>query len=170
MSNVMPSDVKINHYEMAKIMAGHNDEFYTNILKGVSTKYFNAYGENFKIETLISDFEWKLLNETKMIGNLKCFKAISSYKVSNALIERVVKVEAWYSPKIQFSFGPKGYCGLPGLIIELKDDKFTYIVKDIKVIKEEFEFKKRPDGKLVTQEEIDALSEKAKKNYLDRKN
>src|SRR5699024_11197932 len=49
---------------------------------------------------------------------------------------------AWFTPDLPFQFGPIGYAGLPGLILELSIRGITYYADDIqlddepKVIKE----------------------------------
>ncbi|MGR7812994.1 GLPGLI family protein [Lacinutrix undariae] len=54
--------------------------------------------------------DWKLLNETKKIGNYTCYKAIQNLKSP---------ITAWYTPEIPVPFGPKTYNGLPGMILEV---------------------------------------------------
>ncbi len=59
-------------------------------------------------------FLWKLLEETKKIGNITCYKASSSFRGRN--------YTAWYTPTIKSSFGPWKFQGLPGLILEIYDE------------------------------------------------
>jgi len=168
--NSMPSDVNVSNYEMAKIMIGYDNSYYTNYQSGIYTKYFSAYGEKFKMETLINSFNWKLSKETKTIGNLKCFKAVTTYKVVNKLREHTVEAVAWYAPSLQYNFGPKGFSGLPGLIIELKDDKVTYKVDNLEFKESKLQAKKIPKGKLVTQAELDEHGEKVRQNFINNRN
>ena len=62
---------------------------------------------------------WVLTNETKIVDEYKCYKATMSFSIES----RKGMITAWYCPEIPFSFGPKGYGGLPGLIIELIDKR-----------------------------------------------
>ena len=62
---------------------------------------------------------WILTNDTKQIDNYKCYKATLTHSVKS----RKGNVTAWYCPEIPYSFGPKGYGGLPGLIVELIDKR-----------------------------------------------
>ena len=43
-------------------------------------------------------------------------------------------ITTWFAPKINRSFGPGGYGGLPGLILELDRGKKTYTASSIKEV------------------------------------
>lgn len=64
--------------------------------------------------------DWVLHNETKIINGFICYKATSINKIIYG--EKVFNhpITAWYSPSIPFHYGPNGYSGLPGLILELQ--------------------------------------------------
>ena len=74
--------------------------------------------------------KWELHDDTKMIGDYVCFKATTFYTVTNPK-GKVFKYDfiAWYAPQLPYKFGPAGYGNLPGLIMELRGEKFTYGVK-----------------------------------------
>lgn len=61
---------------------------------------------------------WKILPQTKTVNNLKQQKAVSSWGGRNWI--------AWFSPEFPFQEGPYKFGGLPGLIVELKDDKNNF--------------------------------------------
>jgi GLPGLI family protein len=61
---------------------------------------------------------WKLTSEKKHIKNLILQKAITNCGGRNW--------NAWFSPNLPFQEGPHEFHGLPGLIIELSDDKNNY--------------------------------------------
>lgn len=64
--------------------------------------------------------EWKITKESKMIQNFKCYKATTKIKFNNGVGDFTARdVTAWYCRFFAFSFGPKGYSGLPGLIIRI---------------------------------------------------
>ena len=51
-------------------------------------------------------------------------------------------IEAWFTPQINHSFGPKGYHGLPGLILELiQNNKIAYTATSINEDPELYVFK-----------------------------
>ncbi|MEO0585548.1 MAG: GLPGLI family protein [Bacteroidota bacterium] len=61
------------------------------------------------------EFDWKLGTERKQIGNFSCLSATTYFR------GRTYK--AWYTPEIPLSLGPWKFHGLPGLILEVEDDK-----------------------------------------------
>lgn len=66
--------------------------------------------------------EWKLIDETKKIGNIKAFKAIGEFRGRT--------YTAWYVRDIPLPYGPWKLQGLPGLIVEAFDDRkemFIYL-------------------------------------------
>lgn len=72
----------------------------------------------FKYEE-VNDIAWNLSNEFKVIGKYKCQKATTK-KYGRIWI-------AWFTEEIPFPFGPYKFSKLPGLILEIYDDKKDYI-------------------------------------------
>ncbi|MDF2552263.1 MAG: hypothetical protein K0R77_1538 [Chryseobacterium sp.] len=64
---------------------------------------------------------WKLVNEFKNIGNAKCQKAVTTKYGRNWI--------AYFNPKIPLNFGPYKFNKLPGLIVELYDEKNDFHYK-----------------------------------------
>jgi GLPGLI family protein len=71
---------------------------------------------NYIVEDQSINFGWQITEERKNIGGYECIKA-----VSQPFRGRVY--EAWFAPAIPVSDGPWKLSGLPGLILEAKDDK-----------------------------------------------
>lgn len=65
--------------------------------------------------------KWTLTNESKNIDKYTCYKATTDYVVVNSKGEFTHPVVAWYCPELSYQFGPAGYGGLPGLILELQE-------------------------------------------------
>lgn len=63
------------------------------------------------------NIKWKLLNEERKISNFICKKAIGKYRNRTII--------AWYTNEMNIPEGPYNFKNLPGLIIELQDDKDT---------------------------------------------
>ena len=61
---------------------------------------------------------WELTDEKKQVGNLSVQKAKTFWGGRNWI--------AWFSTEIPFQEGPYKFHGLPGLIIEISDDKNNY--------------------------------------------
>lgn len=87
-----------------------------------------------EIKTIIHlprDFDWQMTTETKIIQGYTCYKAHSSYTVVRGDRIFTFPIIAWFTPEIPYPFGPKGYFGLPGLIMELQERNITYGVSKI---------------------------------------
>ena len=63
---------------------------------------------------------WEITNETKKINNYTCYKATAKYKIINPKGVFYHPVIAWFCPEIPLQHGPRGFGGLPGLILELQ--------------------------------------------------
>ena len=96
----------------------------------------------------------KLENETKQIGAYLCYKATSEQVVVNPKTTFKHPIVAWYCPSIPFNVGPKGYSGLPGLILELQVRNITWGATKIELSKENKIIEKPKKGKLITEEEF----------------
>ncbi len=81
--------------------------------------------EEFVIEKQMFD-SWELKNEKKEIQGFICYKAIGFDIVTTSKGKEKKEVIAWYCPELPFSFGPNGYGGLPGLILELQTENALY--------------------------------------------
>lgn len=63
------------------------------------------------------ELDWDLEDEYRTIHNFKCQKAITTYQNR--------KITAWFSEELAISYGPHIWTGLPGLILEVYDDKYV---------------------------------------------
>lgn len=83
---------------------------------------------NNDIEIILKDktnIKWQIGNESKTILNYKCKKS------QGELYGK--KYTAWFTDKIPYKYGPVKINGLPGVILELHDDKneLSIIAKEI---------------------------------------
>lgn len=98
-------------------------------------KYYNErnfQGKNYVVEDSINikNNDWIITDETKLIANYTCYKATKKI-IFNKPKSNSKEIIAWFCPEIPFYFGPKNYNGLPGLILELKDIKYTFYAEKI---------------------------------------
>lgn len=135
-------------------------------------------GKNFLIKDSLVTYHWKMVNETKMIGNYLCFKAEATVKGSEMAMnfgrnqrnqnetkddkieakERELVVEAWYSPEVPVNNGPGDYWGLPGLIMEVTADRMSLQLVKLELNpKEKIQIKVPDKGKVVTKKEYDEI-------------
>ena len=147
--------------KIAKVMLGGMKKCYLNLETEEFLKQEIAYGETFLIP--INKPSWELFQTSKMIGKYKCYKATTHYTIVNDVGSFKKNVTAWYSPEIPYSYGPSGFFGLPGLILELTDDKRTYSATEISLNQSDYNIVKPKKGVIITQEEFGKLREKFKR-------
>lgn len=153
--------------KMAGYIGGTNGKFYVNKKDNIYVNENHFGGEIFLIEIKVK--KWKITNEFKFIKNFKCYKAISEDIVSNPVGVFKSKVIAWFCPELPSYFGPAGYFGLPGLILELNNGKINLSVTKIKMYKQEKE-KIIPlnNGIKLTQKEFDNYLKKIAKEKFGK--
>lgn len=85
------------------------------------SSYYDYTAFKFKLSESI-DFKWEIINgSTKTVLDYKVHKATTSFKGRN--------YTAWYTNEISIQDGPYKFKGLPGLILELYDEKNHYHFK-----------------------------------------
>ena len=130
--------------------------YYTESNSNNKIKYINDIFGEFRIE-YNETTDWKLENETKYIDDYLCYKATSKQIVVTPKKTFEHPIVAWYCPSIPFSFGPNGYNGLPGLILELQIRNITWGASKIVLTKEIKVVEKPSKGKKITSEEYTKL-------------
>ncbi len=119
-------DVNPLMYELASGFCSGNEVWYTKT--GDSNKRIALLNSEPSIVlTLDEKVQWEITNESKYIGKFKVLKATTTRKLGSYLEE----IEAWFAPELPYSFGPLGYNGLPGLVLEMHRDKVVYKFKEI---------------------------------------
>lgn len=151
----------------------------------LDAKYYGRImqkSQNYITEELNEDFgkflvarpyqKWELHDETKQIGDYLCFKATSFSTVTNPK-GKVFRRDytAWYTPELPYKFGPAGYGNLPGLIIELQGEGFTYGVKKIVFFKKQDKENLIPRLKrkrIISEEEFEKLAAEDEKKWRNK--
>src|SRR6185369_6523624 len=110
------------------------------------------------IESDLSQMQWKLTGNQKMILNYPCQEAI--------LQDTSKKVTAWFTPAIPVSTGPNGYSNLPGLVLSADIDNGKRIINatsiDLKEIDKSI-LVKPTEGKKVTKEAFNKIVDEKRK-------
>jgi GLPGLI family protein len=137
---------------MAFIVTNGNDYFYdknTNI--GIERK------ENGQLITKPHEkLEWEISTENKMIGDYLCYKAIYIFKFINRAGKNISRpITAWFAPNLPYSYGPKYFNGLPGLILEVQDLETTFYATSILISQDKELQIDFPKGKTIPKEEYD---------------
>jgi len=174
---------------MMGMMSGGNSNTYVNTKTKQYVKDPESFGKKFLISDSLEELEWKLVKESRKIGNYICFKATAIKTVPNTQGFRMFRrggdekkekkedlpktkdiiVTAWYTPEIPANHGPNMYWGLPGLILELGADNMQLVctklvlnpVKAIKIVAPK-------KGKKITQEKYDAVMADKMKEMAER--
>ncbi|MDE6578788.1 MAG: GLPGLI family protein [Muribaculaceae bacterium] len=81
--------------------------------------------DHYQYEEAAPLFDWKLSDETKMIGELNCKKATTTFRGRDW--------EAWYTEEIPIAEGPWKFTNLPGLIVKIMDSNGEHVFSLTKV-------------------------------------
>lgn len=114
--------------------------------------------KTFIVEEDISKIKWEILNEYKMINDLKTQKAVGRF--------RGRKYTAWFTNQIPVRYGPWKLNGLPGIILNATDERneVMFFAKEIKIPVEPHstnkdEFKFSGDSETITLAEYVKMQE-----------
>ena len=176
---------------MRMMMMGINGSgvFYKNTQEKKTARETEFSGKNFLIKDAIKEYDWKMEEETKMIGQNLCFKATTviempaqrtsfrmgrrnaseeKEKESEPQMESVI-VTAWYTLDIPVNHGPGDYWGLPGLILEINSGNTVILcTKIVMNPKEKAKISEPTKGKEVTQEKYDKIIQGKMKEMRER--
>jgi GLPGLI family protein len=173
---------------------GATGDYYKNTQTKISAKENEFSGKNFLIKDELKSYEWKMEQETKMIGQNMCFKATTVIEVParaefrfgrrNAAEEKEeekegkeeetpkmeqVIVTAWYTLDIPVNHGPGDFWGLPGLILEVSYGNTNILCTKIVINpKEKIEIVEPTKGKKVSQKEYDEIIAQKMKEMQER--
>jgi len=119
-----------------------------------------AFGGKVLITETSNERQWNLTKEKREILGKQCYKATYNEKKG----EKTINVEAWFAPDLPYQFGPKGYHGLPGLILELKyNNVLTYTADKINW-NEELHVEKPSKGRKMLRAEFNEMVGNAVEN------
>ncbi len=112
-------------------------EVFTDLLRRQWVKIIDKEELYYIADSLIQ-INWQLLPERRQVGQFLTFKArgrvvdVQCPPDDSGLCKiDTVEVVAWYTPQIPVTFGPDIYGGLPGLILELKDNRNHYYLQKV---------------------------------------
>ena len=138
---------------VAKAGVSELDIFYTNLKSKEDLTRTHVIDKEFLIDYPFNKYKWEITREEKKIGKYTCRKALGYYNElspSGKTLNR--QVVAWFTSEIPLSYGPKGFHGLPGLILEAQKGKYIFIAKEVQISQEEIKIHK-PSSKNKVKEE-----------------
>lgn len=114
------------YYKIARILGGEG-LYYKNTNDKIKFKLKDVSGIKFNIINNFIEYNWEITKETKFINGYLCYKASSKFEEYDYLRKRnnSFSPEVWFTPEISYPFGPKGFDGLPGLVLEASLDGKT---------------------------------------------
>ncbi|HUH18285.1 GLPGLI family protein [Albibacterium sp.] len=95
--------------------SGTHESYYIAPAKNLIIQVYSLNGENYLVNEEFPALNWKIEQETKIIGGYTCQKAETHFKGRDYI--------AWFTTDIPFQAGPWKLQGLPGLILEAADSK-----------------------------------------------
>ncbi len=149
-------------YKLAVIWKIGGGVIYTNLKTMSILKQTTKFGKDFLISNSLISLKWNLENKTKKIGKYLCYKATAISRTGN----KKEIVTAWYAPEIPFRFGPAGYVGLPGLIMQLQVGHISMSLTKLDY-SAKVKIKKPNKGNKITQQELNELIDKNANNFFD---
>lgn len=133
-------------------LIGIDEIYYTNRKGNFLFKKVQIFGQLYRVKSSFSDYDWKISSESKKIAGYLCYKALLQIPKG----DRMITIEAWFTPSVPYGYGPIEYGGLPGLILELNKLGFRYRAIKLKLSEKYKEIKIPTEGKIINQEELNA--------------
>jgi GLPGLI family protein len=147
-------------------ISGFKGEVYFNQIKKTVIHKKEFAGSSFLIQK--NDINWTLTSDTLKIDNYLCYKATTIQTIENSSGTYNLTITAWYAPEITLPYGPDGYGGLPGLILQLENNGTLTTIKRMKFLSNKIVKISSPiKGKKITEEEF---NEMVSKIFESRKN
>ncbi len=143
-------DIDSKETQSAVIASRAKNPYYMNANDVYTIKKETPIGSNYIVkDTIIKN--WTITNKAKKIANYTCYKATTKYKIENSVGIFYHPVTAWFCPEIPLNFGPRGFGGLPGLILELQYRETVFGAKKIEKTDKKIEIDLK--GKIITKKE-----------------
>ena len=142
-------DIVIN--KLASIMFTTQFNYYYDFIND----YTLSESEGVIVKDVVKAIKWEITSESKIVSGILCYKALSEIEyLARDNKPKFKKIVAWFAPSLPYSFGPKNFYGLPGLILELTENRTTYFatVVDINDNMISIDF---PKGKTITTEDYE---------------
>lgn len=152
-----------NDLEFAILHVNGDGERYFSAENNVSLWAHDVFGRDVILVDTINSMDWTITKETKKIGKYKVIKATKNKVLTN---KRIIEIVAWFAPEIPNNYGPLGYYGLPGLILELQGRDFIIFATKVKFKKKSLHIEKPSKGDYMVKKEYDVYVDKAARDFI----
>jgi len=103
------------HVIVSKSTSGIRESYLLESSKSNMIEVKRVASDEFLLDAVYPKQDWDIHDDTKVIGGYTCQKATTTFGGRH--------YTTWFTTDLPFSFGPWKLHGLPGLILEAKDDK-----------------------------------------------
>lgn len=151
-SKTMVSDSGMD-LEFVAEASGAAGKYYSNMQENLNLHQFKYNNKIWIVKTALDKLDWEIGKEIKKIQGYTCKKATAISDYTNNF-KNDTEITAWFCPELPFQYGPRGITGLPGIILELEYNHYTYTAEKVELSENEDAKIKRPKkGKILTQDE-----------------
>lgn len=154
--NTLSIDMDKDEQQYDKMASKYSSTYDYYLDNDLKLGMFRYTSNGMLVKQNVKDKEWDISTESKKIGDYLCYKAVYLKSYMNWKGKNItVPVTAWFAPSLPYRYGPKGYYGLPGLILELHESYGVFLATEVKIDESKllkFEF---PKGKAISEEEYE---------------
>lgn len=162
------STLSIDEYESdieyALLHVRGDGTYYFSSKNSISLWDHNVFGKRIILADTVNSDNWLITKETKTIGKYKTIKAVKKKKSNNG---KEIEVIAWFAPEISNNYGPLGYYGLPGLILEIHEKDFIIYIKNINFKKKSPKITEPTKGVYMGEKEYKIYLKKAAIDFIN---
>jgi len=155
------------NFEDAALHVDGDGERYFSSKTNIGFWAHNAFDKDVVLIDSINSASWVITKEVKKFGEYEVIKATQEQLLSNGKKNQII---AWFAPSISNSFGPIGYYGLPGAILELHGIDFVIFAKEIKLSSKDFKINKNLKGEYLNKAEYEKFTKEAVANSIFKPN
>ncbi|WP_435315560.1 GLPGLI family protein [Cellulophaga fucicola] len=158
-NNMRPDNINKTYFNLAKMLACSSPLYYK---KDSVQKKVSQNGKAYIVNGKIAPSNWIITKESKKIIGYNCIKATSKRTIKG----KNLITTAWFAPNIKIPYGPNGYGGLPGVILELNLNATLYKATKIKFLKQ-VSIESIGQGKQISEEEYSKLNTEQLNNFKE---
>lgn len=151
------------YLELAKTLSGYSGEVYVDIKKQLIIEVKDVMGKKYFLEKKIKDYNWEIDKNKVVVNGYDCFKATTILTTEGRNGIQDIEIIAWFTPEINLPYGPIGFSGLPGMIIQIQRGNFITYLSDIKFQANEEKIQ-LPTDETISSKEFNEMMKKMNSN------